>query len=253
MSVMAHPSRADAVERLLPRLSLDPALVAWDRKNDRWDTGRRAWEMHDPHAEFHLVVQDDALVAKDLLAGVAKATEFLPQDAIASLYVGTRRPLAFKVEKAVQHARSLKPSWIVMPGLNWGVAILVPTSQIEQMLVWCDKQDYPNYDRRIGRYFVDVKRWHTWCTWPSLVDHSDGESLCGHGEGRKAHHFVGEDTSALGVDFSRPPIYLNAPHVRASEIIRDARRQKLLAEHKARRAHYRARIIGVQQSDSRGS
>jgi hypothetical protein len=69
------------------------------------------------------------------------------------------------------------------------------------MLPWCDVQNYPNYDRRIGRYAIDVLRMGTWCTFPSLVDHRDIPSLVGHGDGRVAHHFIGESTSALSVDW----------------------------------------------------
>src|SRR5690606_17229452 len=85
------------------------------------------------------------------------------------------------------------------PSLNWGVAIILPTSIIDAMLPWCDKQRYPNYDRRIGRYCIDVLNMPTMCTWPSLVDHREIPSLVGHGAGRTAHHFIAKGASALEV------------------------------------------------------
>ena len=128
-----------------------------------------------------------------------KALTFLPERALVSPYTGTRRPVASRVERAVNEARKTGVSWIRMPSLNWGVGIIAPTDIINKMLPWCDKQTYPNYDRRIGRYAIDVLRLPTYCTWPVLVDHRDDDSLVGHGRGRKAHQFLGEEVSALSV------------------------------------------------------
>jgi hypothetical protein len=199
VKIMAHKKRARHIPGLLERLGLTDADVIWDRRNDRWDTGRRAWEAVDQTADFGCVLQDDAVVPLDFIAGMEKALTFLPEKALVSPYTGTRRPAASRVERAVNEARKAGVSWIRMPSLNWGVGIIAPTDIIDRMLPWCDKQTYPNYDRRIGRYAIDVLRIPTWCTWPSLVDHRDDDSLVGHGQGRKAHQFLGEEVSALSV------------------------------------------------------
>jgi hypothetical protein len=199
VKIMAHKKRAHHIPGLLERLGLTEADVIWDRRSDRWDTGRRAWEAIDQTADWGMVVQDDALVTRDLIAGLEKAATFLPERCLVSPYTGTRRPVASRVERAVHAARAANASWIRMPSLNWGVAIMAPTDIINKMLPWCDKQTYPNYDRRIGRYAIDVLRLPTYCTWPTLVDHRDDDSLVGHGRGRKAHQFLGEDVSALSV------------------------------------------------------
>jgi hypothetical protein len=196
---MAHKKRAHRIPELVERLGLTDDDVIWDRRNDRWDTGRRAWEAVDQTADWGMVVQDDALVTRDLIAGLEKAAMFLPERCLVSPYTGTRRPVASRVERAVHAARAANASWIRMPSLNWGVAIMAPTDIITKMLPWCDKQTYPNYDRRIGRYAIDMLRLPTYCTWPSLVDHRDDDSLVGHGRGRKAHQFLGEEVSALSV------------------------------------------------------
>lgn len=201
VKIMAHKKRERHIPDLVARLGLTDADVIWDRKNDRWDTGRRAWEAVDRSADWGMVVQDDALVCRDLIAGLEKAAAFLPEPCLISPYIGTRRPSASRVERAVNEARKAGVSWVRMPSLNWGVAIMAPTSIIEGMLPWCDRQTYPNYDRRIGRYAIDMLRLPTWCTWPSLVDHRDDDSLVGHGQGRKAHQFIGQDASAVDIDW----------------------------------------------------
>ena len=199
VKIMAHRKRAHHIPGLLERLGLTDDDVIWDRRSDRWDTGRRAWEAVDQSADFGCVIQDDAVACRDFIAGMEKALATLPERCLVSPYVGTRRPSASRVERSVQAARKAGVSWIRMPSLNWGVGIIAPTDIIPGMLPWCDKQTYPNYDRRIGRYAIDVLRLPTWCTWPSLVDHRDDDSLVGHGRGRKAHQFIGEDASALDV------------------------------------------------------
>jgi len=201
VKIMAHKKRERHIPHLLEQLGLTDDDVIWDRKSDRWDTGRRAWEAVDQSADFGCVLQDDALVCRDFIAGTEKALTFLPEKALVSPYIGTRRPSASRVERAVNEARKTGVSWVRMPSLNWGVGIIAPTDIIDRMLPWCDKQTYPNYDRRIGRYAIDVLGIPTWCTWPSLVDHRDDDSLVGHGQGRKAHQFIGEDTSALDIDW----------------------------------------------------
>lgn len=233
VSIMAHSSRSHLVPTLVERLGITEDRVTWDRMNNRWDTGRRAWEAYDPDADFHLVLQDDAIVTRDLITGLESALDRVPADAIVSPYVGTRRPQPQKVIRAIAEARDKQASWIVMGSLNWGVGIIIPTRAIEDMLPWCDQQTYPNYDKRIGQYFLKVKRWPTWYTWPSLVDHHDDEvSLCGHGPGRYAHEFLGTDASALDADFSGGHVVMRtSPPASATE----RRRNRLQARQERRR------------------
>lgn len=206
VKIMAHQKRAAFVEDLVERLGISDDDVIWDRRQDRWDTGRRAWEAIDRDADWGVVIQDDALVCRDFCAGMEVALDQLEPNVVVSPYVGTRRPLAHRVEAAVRAARDHDAAWIRMPSLNWGVAIVLPTRIIDPMLPWCDRQTYPNYDRRVGRYAIDVERMSTICTWPSLVDHREVPSLVGHGAGRVAHQFIGEEASALDVDWTKPAV-----------------------------------------------
>lgn len=215
VKIMAHKKRAHLVPELVERLGLTDDDVIWDRRNDRWDTGRRAWEAVDQSAQWGMVVQDDALPCADLIAGMEKALERVPENVLVSPYIGTRRPSKGKIDRIVQEAAAAKAAFIEMPSLNWGVAITAPTRIIDGMLPWCDVQDYPNYDRRIGRYAIDVLRMGTWCTFPSLIEHRDIPSLIGHGDGRVAHHFIGAETSALSVDWDAGSVRMSASRTTA--------------------------------------
>lgn len=242
VTVMADKRRTGLVENLVQRLGISGDQVVWDRNNNRWDTGRRAWQAHDPNSDYSMVIQDDALVCRDLIPGLEKALDHVPTKAIVSPFVGTRRPTAVRMERAAQLADEQNATWLILGPLNWGVAIVVPTHTIRDMIKWCDKQTYPNYDKRVGQFYRRVLPWPTWHTWPNLVEHQDVPSLVGHGGGRVSRRFIGADASALDVDWSGPvlnlgtPTALNNAHVqqvaqqRAQELLRRARWREMRAQ-----------------------
>ena len=209
---MAHPVREDGVRRLLGQLDRDVPVI-WDEvaepskdPRQRWKVACRAWEEHDPSADFHIVLQDDALACEDLLAGLEEALDVLGPEGLVSAYTGTGRPDQYNVRRALRHAAEKGHSWMPTKSLCWGVAIIAPVSTIDDMLKWCSHRSKAqmNADMRIGRYYRDVLGWRTWYTVPSLVDHAEGPSLVGHdGTKRVAHQF--HTGSALDVDWTRTP------------------------------------------------
>lgn len=212
-AIMAHPKRRRMVDELREKLDRD-APVVWDKEDNRWDTGRRSMLAHDPDCTHHAVLQDDTLIPQDLIAGVEKALGHIPADAPLCGYIGRRRPKAGMIRDAVMKAETAGASWITMHTLNWGPLIVVPTAAIEEMLAHCDPLSIQNYDRRISRYWEYGAKARVWYPWPCLVDHADGPSLVPGRIGtdrktrlsRTAHSFVGEDSSALDVDWSGPVI-----------------------------------------------
>jgi hypothetical protein len=198
---MAHPRRAAFIPELEAKLDR-PATVVWDDgSNSRWGTGRRALLAYDPAASHHLVIQDDAVIPRDLAAGLEAALQHAPQDVPVCLYVGKVRPYREMVTEYA--ARAQDGSWLVMDRLNWGVAVVVPTTIIDDLVAFCDAQTIPNYDSRMSKWF-EANGTPVWYPWPSLVDHRESPSLVpgrGHA-GRVAHHFIGADISALDVDYT---------------------------------------------------
>lgn len=197
--IMAHPSREAMVDTLLASLDR-PVGVTWDRVNDRHDTGVRALEAHDPDATHHLVLQDDTLPCRDLLAGIEKALGHVPEGCPASFYIGRVRPFRKAVEKAVTHAGE-DASWVVMDGIYWGPAICVPTKVLPELTEWFrgPGKRVTNYDRRVSRWF-EKQALRCWYSWPSLVDHQGDESIVWDRTAvRRAHRFHGATSSALDV------------------------------------------------------
>jgi hypothetical protein len=91
-----------------------------------------------------------------------------------------------------------RTSWVTMPGINWGVALIIPTADIPALVAFGDERPEPNYDLRISRYYESLGR-DCWYPVPSLVGHRDAPSLVpGRQGGRHAWRFVGD--SALTFD-----------------------------------------------------
>lgn len=222
-AIMAHPARKGTALALQSSLDRD-VPICWDPNPvpsadtaQRWVTGRAAWEVGlAAGADWHMVLQDDVVACRDLLAGLEVALGRFPKrpTGLMSAYTGTGKPHQGNVRRALKYALDRDHSWMCTRSLNWGLAIIAPTWTIEPMLAWCSRprwtkpsKEPQNYDYRIGVYYRDVKKWRTWYTVPSLVDHLDGPSLVGHGRGpaRSAHRFIGTTGSALDVDWGKVP------------------------------------------------
>lgn len=204
-AIMAHPERARFIPDLLKQMPGETEVV-WDRENDRWDTGRRALLSYDPDADWHLVVQDDAILCRDFMAGVVYAltplqelTEGIP----VSFYTGKTRPYGEAIRRAVIEAQRMERNWLALRGPLWGVAVALPTPVIDEMVETCDEYEIPNYDMRMAEWFHDRGK-PCFYSVPSLVDHRVGEanpSLVpdrGASPARTAHMFLGdEDPTAI--------------------------------------------------------
>lgn len=211
VAIMAHPARAPWVPMLADDLDRDPVVV-WDRGwNDRHTTGLAALRSYDPQASHHLVLQDDAVVCRDLVAGVEHAMT-VAGERLVSLYVGRLRPKRQIASEAATRAEEHGAAWIAMPGPWWGVGVVVPTSMIDALADWFERSDTPNYDRRIEKW-ADSVGVDCWYTHPSLVDHRTVGNQSLHrgrpSRGRAAHRFIGTDASALTVDWTAPVVTID--------------------------------------------
>lgn len=213
VSIMAHPEReAEATElsRALgdAPISFDPVPTPSRDPRQRWVPGDAAWRMHDRFADWHMVIQDDALVCEDLIPGLEKGLDALEGQGLFSGYSGVPKPGQEHISHAMAHARLKGHTWWSTRSLCWGVAIVAPVKTIPAMLDWCNHpfRAEVNYDKRVGLYYRDVLRWRTWHTTPALVDHRDGPSLVGHGgEGSFRHAPLFLQGSALDLDWEALP------------------------------------------------
>lgn len=203
VAVMAHKKRKQWTEELIERLDA-PATVVWDKHNDVWETGRRSL-LAAQDSDYHIVVQDDTLICKDLVAGVQKLLEFVPEHRPMCLYYGSRKRTS-EYGRMYQQAKSSNSDWLVLKrGLAWGIGLAIPTEHINDIVAFGDKVKLGTgavYDGRVRRWYQeqDIEQWYPI---PSLVDHRsalEGDvSLMGrtNSQHRVAFEFIGKDNSPL--------------------------------------------------------
>lgn len=203
---MAHPDRADQVAELMARLDR-PAAIAWDDEGppsgsgDRvWRTARRGWQLADPDADWHVLIQDDAVPCDDLLAGLELALRYVPSDAVVSPYLGTGRTVPIRWEALARAADAAQVPWVRSENLMWGVCLALPVRMIPSMIEFADRRAGVPDDMRVAGW----ARRHgheVWYTWPSLVDHLPIPSLTKH-KARERVARLHHRGSALGIDWS---------------------------------------------------
>lgn len=171
-SIMAHPSRHEAAQALYNQLHAMPFMmvqIVYDRQNDEWDTGKRSLQAGAGWGDWHLVIQDDAILTPDFYANLEGAIAAVPEKVLISLYTGTVKPMPERIKAAVDKAYFA--NWLRSNLLYWGVAFVLPSEHIKPLLEFVEDVDQL-YDTRVG-YFYNANMLPIYYTAPSLVDHDD--------------------------------------------------------------------------------
>ena len=163
IAVMMHPSREQYRGYLIERLGPVPFEV--DDGGGIWPTMRRAWLAYDPQAEFHCVVQDDAIVCDRF----RERLEALLQAPVPyGLYWGNRVALRGL-------ARAGAAAGYVDHVLHWSVAVCLPVAIIPAFIEYADANPPTGVnDDRLKR-FLRSRHLTVRYPIPSLVDHRDEE------------------------------------------------------------------------------
>lgn len=195
-SVMAHPDRAEFFPYLRRRLNIRPESFAVDHdRKGAWETCKAAWRLSDPMADWHCVVQDDAIVCDDFraraIAAIVDARAVLGgrDDYALSFYYGDRR------YERIEAGEALKRGFRISPSLSWGLAVCLRTKDVEEMIAYGDTRTKigTKDDARISA-FLQHKGVPVYLPMPSLVEHREGKSLVGDpGEHRRAFAYIDRD------------------------------------------------------------
>lgn len=205
ITIMAHPHRKPLVKKLIADLG-EYTPIAWDRNNDRWNTGKLALNLHKSSgSDYSLVLQDDAVIPPGFKQGVVNALRNVPEDSPLVLYATRTRawsPILNPIPETV--------SYLIMERIWWGVGVVYPTHLIPPMIRYSDAfSQTAQYDHRASAYF-ELYRIPVYYTWPNLVNHQITPSLIkGRSGRRQAHNYVGG--SADKVDWSGGAVKVEPP------------------------------------------
>jgi len=189
VAIMMHPRREKYREYLISKLG--NVQIITDRGKGIWDTARRAWLSYDKTADYHLVIQDDAIIGKNFYQNLEK--EILAHPGMAyCLYYGQRKDIDILNLK-----KWIKAGGVEKSEVHWGVALCIPVSIIDDFIKEADKLTrYEKHDdTKLSKYLIK-KKIKVWYPIPSLVDHRwEEKSLMEinySNKKRKAVLFIGE-------------------------------------------------------------
>lgn len=164
MSIMMHPKRLEYLPYLKSKLGDVP--VAMDQGCGLLQNCKNAWLLHDPTADYHVVIQDDCIVCDDFYNRAVAHLEKAGGLAVSFFYSQSQFNNKFKKERAETGA-------ITKKALYGGLAICLPTKLIPAMLEFYDKQTIPFDDHRIG-LFLMANKINIYNPFPCLIDHRQG-------------------------------------------------------------------------------
>lgn len=181
IAIVAHPKRAERAAALA--VELDAHVVMDDGEYGDALNHARAWEwLAEAGTEWSLAVEDDAVPVAGLRAALeAQALPAAPRGLI-SLYVGTdsRDDVAQRLRAAYREAERTGTAWLRLRALYWGVAVAAPTDCASGIAARLRRFPRLMSDTTVSRW---ARRTQTpiHATFPSMVDHDDGDSVLGHG------------------------------------------------------------------------
>lgn len=191
---MAHPTRQKFFGHLREKLGVSDKDFSIDVNSEGvWFNCKRSWLMYDLKADWHIVVQDDAIVCDNFRniaqKAIESAVEKYGKNVALSFYWGNRQQYKEKARQGLKQGH-------VTSQLHWGIAVCLPTRLIKEMIKFCDKMEMRQDDARIKR-FLNSQRIKVYYPLPSLIDHRTGEdSLVGDpGRFRKALYFIDENSN----------------------------------------------------------
>jgi len=159
-----HPTRKEYLPYLQKKLGDVP--VAMDDGVGLIKNCSNALLLHDPTADYHVVIQDDCIVCDDFYNRAVACLEKAQGLPVSFFYSQSKFYNKFKKERA-------KTGAIVKKALYGGLAICLPTKLIPAMLEFYDKQRIPFDDHRIG-LFCMANSLNFYNPFPSLIDHRQG-------------------------------------------------------------------------------
>ena len=186
IGIVAHVARAEEAHKLMGDvravyMSLDNGTFGCHGNHKIiW---RYLAERHGPHVEWLVVLEDDAIPCDDFNGQLNQALAFTTAP-IVSLYLGKLRPphVQYMIAPAIDRAQKADASFIVSRHLLHAVGLAIRADQVPDMLTNLD--DTLPIDEAIERW-ANQRRYRIAYTFPSLVDHTDGETLLQHRDGSK--------------------------------------------------------------------
>lgn len=173
-NIMIHPQRKEYLPYLKEKLGGVAAI--WDRKNNVWDTRRRALKHHlKRNKKWCLTVQDDCILTDNFKQKVVDFINFIGNDdAVYNFYA--QKGIISKAD----FAKAVDKGYFTKDDLTNEPAFAFPTEYIPEIIKELD--NWPGIHKEAGgdggmrRFFIERGIKTYFCV-PSLVDHRQVKSI----------------------------------------------------------------------------
>ncbi|MFM4719740.1 stealth conserved region 3 domain-containing protein [Aeromonas bivalvium] len=192
-TIMAYYKREHRIPEI--RKMIGDANVSLDDGSwGLWENAKRSWMSFDAKCDYHLVIQDDAVVCRSFYNVLASHINIEP-NRFMCLYF---RYKSHKTHSELNFAgeNGVSKNGFLFPRLQWGLALLCPANIVKDMVSFADEISDVKMknkdDLRFSQYLSSINH-SVYYPLPSLVDQSaDCTSLIGHGDniGRQATYFI---------------------------------------------------------------
>jgi hypothetical protein len=171
VSIMAFHTREPFFNYLKGVFGDDVPFAIDDGSKGIWKNCSDAWRLYDPKAEYHIVIQDDAIIGKDFFSKVMDIITKKEKDGdfIFSFYADQM------MGAKVTAARNRKRDCVISGMIFNEVALCMKTKHISDMIKWCDERGSET-DQDIWKW-AHLRRIKILYPIPSLIDHRPGESI----------------------------------------------------------------------------
>lgn len=193
-TIMAYHVRKHRIPEI--RRKIGDAFVSLDNGDlGLWQNAKKSWLSYQKDANYHLVIQDDAVVCDNFYENLKKNISKIPDNSIQCLFFRFKsRKTHGELNRAAREGFSI--GGFFYNRLQWATAVMSPTSIIDEMISFSDEIEDPRYkntdDLRLSMYLNKIGK-KVYYPLPSLIDQdSNCSSLIGHGsnEGRQASYFI---------------------------------------------------------------
>lgn len=161
--LMGHVSRETFHSQIVDDLGVSEMKSSIDDGSlGVWENAKRAWQMVDKKSDYGVVIQDDAILCDHF---ALLCTQFLEEHKghVISFYFG-------------DDPKWIKPNYFDA-WLSHAVCLAIPTSQIDDMIKYCDKRtEVFGDDMKMRRWLIKNYRMCRYSN-PSLVQHRDIPSI----------------------------------------------------------------------------
>lgn len=164
---MLHPSDSSKRDRTRIQVVSDPDPTG---ERNPWRCARECWRAADPRLDFHITVQDDALVIQDFLIHARRALTAKP-DRVTAFFFSTALTVTYRDALV---ASGWGASWVRIHPSSWVpcVALAIPTALCPSLVTFDDGSRPCADDDVIGRWCRSLGL-PAYVTIPSIVQHDD--------------------------------------------------------------------------------